>query len=85
MMVHQRVPKFMLRQLQVSAALPPLRSRSAHKICGNITVVVAAKPTNKADQSAAESVEPRTGTEGNVGQQSTGLALQKWRAIPYER
>ena len=31
-------------------------------------VVVAVKPTNKAEQSAAESVEPRTGTEGNVGQ-----------------
>ena len=35
------------------------------------SVVVAAKPTNKAEQSAAEPVEPRTGTKGNVGQQST--------------
>src|SRR5271167_2274102 len=34
--------------------------------------VVAAKPTNKAgSNSAAEPVEPRAGTEGNVGQQST--------------
>src|ERR1019366_4615357 len=33
--------------------------------------VVAAKPTNKAEQSAAEPAEPRTETKGNVGQQST--------------
>src|ERR1700681_3331485 len=34
--------------------------------------VVAVKPTNKAGGiSAAEPVEPRAGTEGNVGQQST--------------
>ena len=64
----------MLRQLQVSAALPPLRSRSAHKICGNITAIVAVKPTNKAGQPAAELAEPRAGTEGNVRQQSTGRA-----------
>ena len=35
------------------------------------SVVVATKPTNKAERSAAEPVEPRTGTEGNAGQQST--------------
>jgi hypothetical protein len=34
------------------------------------SVVVAAKPTNKAEQSAAEPAEPRTETKGNVGQQS---------------
>ena len=33
--------------------------------------VVAGKPANKAGKSAAEWVEPRPGTEGNVGQQST--------------
>ena len=33
--------------------------------------VVAVKPTNKAGRPGAESVEPRLGTEGNVGQQST--------------
>src|ERR1019366_3559676 len=38
------------------------------------SVVVAAKPANKAEQSAAEPVEPRTGTKGNVGQQSTRRA-----------
>jgi hypothetical protein len=32
--------------------------------------IVAAKPTNKAEQSAAELVEPRAGTKGNAGQQS---------------
>jgi len=33
--------------------------------------IVAVKPTNKAVLSAAELVEPRAGTKGNVGQQST--------------
>ena len=36
--------------------------------------IVAVKPTNKAGQPAAELVEPRAGTEGNVNQQSTGRA-----------
>ena len=35
------------------------------------TVIVAAKPTNKAGQPAAEPVEPRAGAEGNASQQST--------------
>jgi hypothetical protein len=35
------------------------------------SVIVARKPTNKAERSAAESVEQRTGTEGNAGQSST--------------
>ena len=34
-------------------------------------VIVAMKPANKAEQSAAESVERRAGTKGNAGQQST--------------
>src|SRR6184192_3954642 len=33
--------------------------------------IVAEKPANKAEQSAAESVEPRAGTKGNANQQST--------------
>src|SRR6266446_6783526 len=33
--------------------------------------VVAGKPTNKAERSAAEPVEPRTETKGNADQQST--------------
>ena len=33
--------------------------------------IVAGKPTNKAERSAAELVEPRVGTKGNAGQQST--------------
>jgi hypothetical protein len=33
--------------------------------------IVAGKPTNKAEQFAAELVEPRAGTKGNTGQQST--------------
>ena len=33
--------------------------------------IVAAKPTNKAGQPAAEPVEPRAGAKGNVSQQST--------------
>src|SRR6516165_11310731 len=35
------------------------------------SVIVAAKPANKAEQPAAEPVEPRTGTKGNAEQQST--------------
>ena len=38
------------------------------------SAIVAVKPTNKAEQSAAESVEPRAGTKGNASQQSTGRA-----------
>ena len=33
--------------------------------------IVAVKPTNKAERSATELVEPRAGTKGNAGQQST--------------
>src|SRR5438477_13162913 len=33
--------------------------------------IVAEKPANKAEQSAAESVEPRAETTGNANQQST--------------
>ena len=33
--------------------------------------IVAVKPTNKAERSAAEPVERRAGTKGNAGQQST--------------
>ena len=33
--------------------------------------IVAGKPTNKAERSAAELVEPRAGTKGNAGQLST--------------
>jgi len=35
------------------------------------SAVVAEKPTNKAEQSAAEPVERRAGAEGNASQQST--------------
>ena len=34
-------------------------------------VIVAGKPTNKAERSAAELAEPRTGTKGNADRQST--------------
>ena len=33
--------------------------------------IVAAKPTNNAEQSVAEPVEPRAGTKGNADRQST--------------
>ena len=35
------------------------------------SAVVAVKPPNKAGSPAAEAVEPRAGTKGNAGQQST--------------
>ena len=41
------------------------------------SVVVAVKPANKAERSAAESVEPRTGAKGNAGQQSTCRAQNR--------
>ena len=41
------------------------------------SVVVAAKPTNKAERSAAEPVEPRAETKGNAGQQSTRRAQDR--------
>src|SRR6202162_5373927 len=41
------------------------------------SVVVAGKPTNKAARAGAEPVEPRTGTKGNVGQQSTRRAQDR--------
>ena len=41
--------------------------------------IVAAKPTNKAGRPAAESAEPRPGTKGNAGQQSTHRAQDRAR------
>src|ERR1700738_2154657 len=41
------------------------------------SVVVAGKPTNKAERSAAEPVEPRAGTKGDADQQSTRRAQDR--------
>ena len=41
------------------------------------SAVVAMKPTNKAERSAAEPVERRAGTKGNAGQQSTRRAQDR--------
>ena len=38
------------------------------------TAIVAVKPANKAERSAAELVEQRAGTKGNADQQSTRRA-----------
>ena len=38
------------------------------------SAIVAGKPTNKAERSAAEPVEPRAGAEGNASWQSTHRA-----------
>src|SRR5208282_1787825 len=48
-----------------------------HKSEKSDAVVVAVKPTNKAERSAAEPVEPRTATKGNAGQQSTRRAQDR--------
>jgi RNA-directed DNA polymerase len=57
-------------------------------------VIVAAKPANKAEPSAAEPVEPRAETKGNVDQQSTcraqsrvsvSQALERIRKVARER
>jgi RNA-directed DNA polymerase len=56
--------------------------------------IVAVKPTNKAERSAAESGEPRAETEGNAGQRSTywaqsqvnvSQALERIRRVAKER
>ena len=56
--------------------------------------IVAIKPANKAEQSAAESVERRAGTKGNAGQQSTcrtqsranvSQALERIRKVARDR
>src|SRR5499427_9246975 len=41
------------------------------------SAIVAVKPTNKAEQPAAELAEPRAEAEGNVSQQSTGRAQHR--------
>src|SRR3954468_21098208 len=41
------------------------------------SAIVAVKPTNKAGQPAAEPGEPRAGTKGNMGQQSTRRAQNR--------
>src|SRR5271167_3183980 len=41
------------------------------------SAIVAAKPTNKAGQPAAEPVERRAGAKGNAGQQSTRRAQDR--------
>ena len=43
------------------------------------SAIVAVKPTNKAEPSAAEPVEPRAETKGNAGQQSTHRAQSRTR------
>src|SRR5215216_22746 len=41
------------------------------------SAIVAVKPTNKADRSAAEPVEPRAEAKGNANQQSTHRAQSR--------
>ena len=41
------------------------------------SAIVAEKPTNKAERSAAEPVEPRAEAEGNGNQQSTDRAQNR--------
>src|SRR5712692_3522279 len=44
--------------------------------------IVAVKPVNNAERSAAESVEPRAGTKGNAGQHSTCRAQYRVSVSP---
>ena len=44
--------------------------------------IVAGKPTNEAERTAAELVEPRAGTKGNAGQQST-RQTQCWARVSH--
>ena len=59
-MVHQPTPKFMLRQLQMLTALPPLRSRRAHKIRGSITVVMLCATSRRNQTSRARASSAST-------------------------
>jgi hypothetical protein len=43
------------------------------------SAIVATKPTNKAERSAAESVEPRAETKRNASEQSTHRTLSRVR------
>ena len=45
------------------------------------SAIVATKPANKAGRLAAEWVERRVGTEGNVGQQSTCRAQNREKRV----
>jgi hypothetical protein len=47
--------------------------------------IVAVKPTNKAERSAAELVEPRVGTEGNADLPSTHWTQRQARVPPAGR
>ena len=49
------------------------------------SAIVAVKPTNKAERSAAESVERRAETKGNVDQQRTRRTQRRIRARPNRR
>ena len=44
------------------------------------SAIVAVKPANNAERSAAEPVEPRAGTERNADEQSTHRTLSRDRA-----
>jgi len=46
------------------------------------SAIVAGKPTNKAERSAAEPVERRAEAKGNVSQQSTGRAQNRVTVSP---
>jgi RNA-directed DNA polymerase len=53
-----------------------------HELEKSDSVVVAEKPTNKAERSAAEPVEPRAETKGNAGQQSTPRTQSRTSVSP---
>jgi RNA-directed DNA polymerase len=54
-----------------------VRRTEASSSLGASSDPTAVKPTNKAERSAAEPVEPRAGTKGNAGQQSTCRAQSR--------
>src|SRR6202171_4742686 len=49
------------------------------------SAIVAGKPTNKAERSAAEPAEPRVEAQGNAGQQNTPQALERIRQTARQR
>ena len=59
---------------------PTVRRTEASLSIGASSDPTAGKPTNKAEQSVAEPVEPRAEAQGNASQQSTGRT-QSWGTV----
>src|ERR1019366_8397929 len=85
MIVHQPAPKFMLRQLQILTALPPLRSRRAHKIRGNITVVMLCATSRRSQTSRARASSATTPRLPDAGLRNPPAGQTRDLPVPAQR